>query len=355
MLMDRRPPPALIAAGVVALVTLGLGSYIAEAGNTIPNPATTPSTLGAAASTSPAPGPVAATSSGPASAAPADTTPVLGANPLTGIGPGGQVLAVKIDNVGEARDQQVGLNSADLVYVIQVEGGLSRYLAVFDSSSAPSRVGPVRSARQTDIPLLAACGDIGFAYSGAISGLLPELAVANLRTITPFTAPGQFSNGGSDPTYIDPREIFAAYPDLTQNRDVGFRFGAKPPGGQPDASVSVDMPAASFTFTVSGTRWLVSVDESPAMTLDQGPTSTDNVIVQHVQVVPGEFTDHNAAQPANEVFSETTGQGPADFYRDGMVWHGQWSKPADTSPTAYTVNGMPMELAPGRTWIVLDG
>ncbi|MBC3840585.1 DUF3048 domain-containing protein [Streptacidiphilus sp. 4-A2] len=79
-------------------------------------------------------------------------------NPLTGQGPGGHVIAVKIDNVGDAQFQQSGLNSADLVYVIQVEGGLSRYLVVFDSSHAPARVGPVRSARQTDIPLLAPYG-----------------------------------------------------------------------------------------------------------------------------------------------------------------------------------------------------
>src|ERR1700685_1249634 len=40
-------------------------------------------------------------------------------NPLTGQGTGGHVLATKIDNVGTARTEQSGLNSADLVYVIQ--------------------------------------------------------------------------------------------------------------------------------------------------------------------------------------------------------------------------------------------
>jgi hypothetical protein len=274
---------------------------------------------------------------------------------LTGIGTAGRVLAVKIDNVGTAQHEQTGLNSADLVYVIQVEGGLSRYLAVFDSAHAPARVGPVRSARQTDIPLLAAYGHIGLAYSGAISGLLPDLAAANLRNVTPANAPRLFSNGGSDPTYITPAEIFAGYPDLAQATDVGFRFGAAPTGGQAAASVTVSMPAASFTFTAAGNQWLVTVDGHPATTTDQGRTSTDNVIVQHVHLVPGKYTDHNAGHPDNEVFSQATGQGPADFYRDGKVWHGQWSKPTDTSPTAYTLNGTPMQLTPGRTWIVLDG
>ena len=276
-------------------------------------------------------------------------------NPLTGIGTAGRVIAVKVDNVGEAQFLHTGLNFADLVYVIQVEGGLSRYLAVFDSNHIPRAVGPVRSARQTDIPLLAPYGRVGLVYSGAIFGLLKPLSRANLQNITPLDAARLFSNSGSDPTFISPAAVFRAYPQLAQPNDLGFRFGAAPPGGQPSRSVAVSMPSASFAFTASGTRWLVSCDGSPAMTTDQGRVFADNVIIQHVNVVHGKFTDYNAAQPANEVFSQTTGHGAADFYRDGHVWHGQWSKPADGSPTAYTVNGAPFQLRPGRTWIVLLG
>ncbi|HET9168369.1 MAG TPA: DUF3048 domain-containing protein [Actinospica sp.] len=274
-------------------------------------------------------------------------------NPLTGIGTAGRVIAVKIDNVNEAKHQQAGLNSADLVYVIQVEGGLSRYLAVFDSDHSPPRVGPIRSARQTDIPLLAPFGRVGLVYTGAISGLLKDLARADLQNITPTDAGRLFSNGGNSPTYVSPATVFRTYPQLAEAADIGLRFGAMPSGGKPTGSVSVSMPSASFTFTASGARWLVSCDGSPTMTIDAGRAYADNVIVQHVNVVHGLYTDHNAAQPANEVFSETTGHGAADFYRDGKVWHGQWSKPTDTSPTAYTVNGAAFPLTPGRTWIVL--
>lgn len=292
--------------------------------------------------------------SGCSSDAPPPTPPPT--SPLTGQGTAGHVLAVKIDNVGAAQREQAGLNSADLVYVIQVEGGLSRYLAVFDSDHAPAQVGPVRSARQTDIPLLAPYGKVGLAYSGAISGLLPDLAAANLQNITPADAAKLFSNGGNSPTYIKPADVFAVYPDLAQAKDVGFRFGAAPGGGAPATSASASMPSASFAFTASGTHWLVSVDGRPAISTDQGRLTTDNVIIQHVQVVPGKYTDHNAGHPDNEVFSQTTGSGKADFYRDGKVWHGQWSKPSDTSPTQYTLaGGAPMLLTPGRTWIVLEG
>lgn len=200
-------------------------------------------------------------------------------NPLTGIGTAGQVLAVKIDNVGIAQSQQRGLNGADVVYVEQVEGGLSRYLAVYDSGHPPGQVGPVRSARQTDIPVLAAYGRVGFAYSGAIPGLLPDLARANLRDITP--ASGLFSNRGSSPTYISPGQIFSRYHDLAQAQDVGFRFGATMAGGTPVTSARAAMPAASFLFSRDGGRWRITVDGRPTS------LTTTNVIFEHVRVVPG--------------------------------------------------------------------
>lgn len=268
-----------------------------------------------------------------------------GPNPLTGIGTAGQVLAVKIDNVGAAKAQQEGLNGADVVYVEQVEGGLSRYLAIYDSNHAPDRVGPVRSARQTDIPILAAYGRAGFAYSGAISGLVPDLARADLTNITP--ASGLFSNGGVSPTYIRPSQVFSRYSGLAQAKDVGFRFGAEMPGGAPVTRVRATMPAASFSFVPDGPAWAITVDGRLTS------LTTSNVIVQHVQVVPGKYTDYNAGHPDNEVFTVTTGSGTADFCRDGRVWHGQWSKPTDTSPTRYTLNGSPMLLAPGETYVML--
>ena len=63
----------------------------------------------------------------------------------------GQVLAVKIDDTNMAHPQ-IGLEDADVVYIEQVEGGLTRLAAVF-SSTIPVRIGPVRSARISDIDL----------------------------------------------------------------------------------------------------------------------------------------------------------------------------------------------------------
>lgn len=275
-------------------------------------------------------------------------------NPLTGDArPAGKVLAVKIDNVGTTTQaQHAGLNSADIVYAIQVEGGLSRLMAIYDSNNAPASVGPVRSARETDLPILAAYGKVAFAYSGAARGFLPDLDKANLFNVSPSTY-GGFSNGGSSPTFINPADVFAKFPDAAVAPDIGLRFADAPntpPGGTPTNSFVVRMPAASFGFTWDGSKYLVSTDGRAAVTDGGERSTTTNVIVQHVNMVPGRFTDTNEA---NALFSVTTGSGNADVHRNGLVYHCTWNKPTDTSPTVYTCNGSQMTLQSGRTWIVL--
>ena len=83
-------------------------------------------------------------------------------------GPGktnGPVYAVKVDNTTKAHPQ-VGVSKADVVYIEQVEGGVTRLAAVY-SSTYPKLVGPVRSARITDIDLLRQYGTVGLIYSGS--------------------------------------------------------------------------------------------------------------------------------------------------------------------------------------------
>jgi len=96
-------------------------------------------------------------------------------------GTNGPILVVKIDDT-RAAHPQVGLEDADIIYIEQVEGGLTRLAAIF-SSKIPQRIGPVRSARISDIELLAQFGRVAFAYSGAQRKLLPVIASANLQDL----------------------------------------------------------------------------------------------------------------------------------------------------------------------------
>ena len=97
-------------------------------------------------------------------------------NSISGrVGADGPVLVVKIDDTSMAHPQ-IGLEDADLVYIEQVEGGSTRLAAVF-SSKIPTHIGPVRSARISDIELLAQYGRVGFAYSGAQSKMYHRLPI----------------------------------------------------------------------------------------------------------------------------------------------------------------------------------
>lgn len=261
-------------------------------------------------------------------------------NVMTGKpGHAGGVLAVKIDNVVPARPA-TGLESADLVYVIQVEGGLSRLMAVYDSNGMPPVIGPVRSARETDLRLLAQFNRPGFAYSGARSGLLPALRSAPLINRSPSQNGSRYYRSGNRSAphneYLHPRGLGGA-----KAKDIGLRFGAAPAGGIPDPSVTANMPAARFTFTWHGGRYDVSMDGT------RQPARADTVVVQDVRVGP------SPRGYKGSPYSETVGFGRAAVYRDGKRYACTWNRPTAKNGTAFRFNGKIMNFHPGRTWIVL--
>ena len=269
-------------------------------------------------------------------------------NPLDNIGTAGNTLAVKIDNVG-AHVQAIhqGLAQADIVYWIEVEGGQSRFLAMYDANHLPKLIGPVRSARQTDIPLLQQYGHLDFAYSGAISGLIPLLDKADLTNVTPFTDPGAFTNHAVDPTFIDPHQILGRFPSVPA-RSPGFVFGPAPSGGSALAAMTWHLPAASIGAHFNGSTYDIVVDGRP------GWSGTATVVVQHVSIVPGMFTDFNAGHPDNEVFTQSTGSGTADVLRDGKVWNVHWSRPDPAGGTMFTLaDGSAMAFATGPVLVVM--
>ncbi|MDH2392511.1 DUF3048 domain-containing protein [Streptomyces sp. HNM0663] len=277
-------------------------------------------------------------------------------SPFTGVtAEPGPVLAVKIDNVQAARPQ-TGLAAADIVYVEQVEAGLSRLLAVYSSEQPPS-VGPVRSARESDIELLRQFGRPALAYSGAQSALLPLIGDAPLYPVTPQDAPGAFVRDGDRAAphnlYVRPEQALEAAPEADQPRDIGFRFGPAPEGGRPLDEHTVEFPSARFTFTWSAEdeRWLVSMDGAPARDADGARLGAPTVVVQYVEVRGSEFQDRSGSVSP---YTETVGSGNALVLRDGRGHDARWSRPAADGGTAFTTpSGDRLNFARGPVWVVL--
>ncbi|MEV8585410.1 DUF3048 domain-containing protein [Streptomyces sp. NPDC051180] len=333
----RRPGRALTAL-LCAVTAAGLYGCSGSGPEPAPTPTATPTTPPTATPTAP------------------PTTTAPGRSPFTGLpARPAPVVAVKIDNVTAARPQ-TGLGAADLVYVEQVEGGVTRLLAVY-SSRLPDRVGPVRSARESDISLLRPFGEPVLAYSGAQSALQPLLRAAPLHPVTESTAPQVFLRSPERPAphnlYLRPGRALATDPGAANARDIGFRFGPAPAGGTAVESSTARFPAARYTFTWSAAdrAWRVAMDGREARATDTGPVRPATVVVQRVTVRPSAFHDRfGSVSP----YTETVGSGTAVVLRDGRAYEARWSRPtADSGTTFTTPAGAPLAFAPGQVWVVL--
>ena len=331
----RFPQPSLPRRAVLVLPLLG-----AAACSSRPSPSA--STPPASSST---PSPTIAPSSGRAPSPSASRAP---GDPLTG----GRVsrnavFAVKIENTAPARPQ-IGLDAADLVFVEQVEAGITRLIGIFHTSF-PSVVGPVRSARNTDAQLLPVFGRPGLVYSGANRLVQDQLRKASLVPI---------ERSDRDHRRVAPHNVMvdlkalAAQHRVGAVRDIGLRFG-------PAAGVWAKASAASSAAAIVG-HDSFRFDHGPhgytirwnAQTYNGGggPLTCDNVLVLHVRNHKDTHTTSNLS-----VVSDTVGEGDVDVYRDGKSVRGRWRRTRVSAPFSFTAGGSRVPLAPGRTWILLRG
>ena len=282
-------------------------------------------------------------------------------NSLSGrIGIDGPILVVKIDDTTAAHPQ-AGIEDADVVYIEQVEGGLTRLAAVF-SSKIPDVVGPVRSARISDIELLEQYGRVAFAYSGAQSKLLPVIAEANLENL------GAQRQGrdiyANDPTRVAPTAMMLQAKTLmgkaaaqgsviATSKKVGWSFGDSPETGTAISSVKVSWPTSSYdaTWSISERRWLLSnrgLPDLAASGIHLGPTT---FVIQLVSITPSEYHDKvGGATP----FSATVGNGKGFILRDGLAIAALWNRPTAEVGTSWTLpTGEEILFAPGQIWVAL--
>lgn len=275
-------------------------------------------------------------------------------------GQDGPILAVKIDDTVSARPQ-IGIDRADIVYIEQVEGGLTRLAAIF-SSEIPQLIGPIRSARISDIDILAQYGTVVFAYSGAQSKLLPVIAAANLHDYgAQRQSPTIYTRDDSrtSPTNMvlradllmekarDDKKVVAL------SKPAGWVFGDLNPGGVAITGAKISWPAASYEVTWSDvqSRWLISNKGVANMSASGGQHGPTTFLIQIVEISASEYGDKFGGVTP---YSKTVGSGRGFILRDGQYFAATWSRSDELSGTTWTDSaGANIPLARGQVWIAL--
>ncbi|SDE69573.1 Protein of unknown function [Blastococcus fimeti] len=292
--------------------------------------------------------------------------PVLVPWPLTGVEieapPQRPALAVKIENSVAARPQ-TGLNSADVVWEEVVEGGITRFVAVFHSN-VPPEIGPIRSVRPMDAAIAGPLHGL-FAFSGGGPDFVRAISNAGMQVLSQDAGADGFfrlsTRSAPHNVYADPAKFLAqADPEHLAPPAPEFQFA---PAGQPPTAVAMGAPAALVRLKLSGSGrpnwtwsapdngWLRAEGDTPATGADGARLRAANVVVLRVDVVNTAFRD-----PAGNPVPETrmVGGGEALVASGGSTIAATWSKASETAPVVLAgPGGAPVQLAPGNTWVEL--
>jgi len=294
-------------------------------------------------------------------AAPTTTHPSGPPCPLTGApAPSGSVpqrpaLAIKVDNYPEARPQS-GLDDADIVFEEPVEGGITRFVAVFQCQEASS-VGPIRSARAVDAQILDQLSDPVFIHAGGIEPVLAILQESPLKDFNILDLPSitQINSSRVAPysTYTSTHDGWSLDPSDTTPPSPLFTYSPNPPTGTAVSSVHIPFSGTSdvtWTWNASTSKWMLTYSGQAAMLADGNQISTTNIVVQMVNVTYGPWAENSSG--ALEVQSQMTGSGQLYVFRNGEEVSGTWKRSSLTSPaTLMGSDGSIIALSPGPTWV----
>ena len=288
-------------------------------------------------------------------------------SPLTGRAlsagrPANPVFVVKIENT-DGGAPQYGLDKADMVMEELVEGGLTR-LAAFYYSNLPSKVGHVRSLRDTDIGIAAPVGGQVVASGGA-AGTYRRVEGAG---ITVFSEDGGAPGFSSDPAKVRPYNRLIDLKTVAKKAKPSKILGpylpwtpAKSTTKTPAPSDGTGTPApkkatrASVRFSTStATSWKLSGNtwqRTNGHAASGQDFKANTMIVMFCRVGDAGYTDP-AGNPVPETKFE--GKGRAMVFRGNTVTEVEWHKPSlEESITFSTKDGKPYTIDPGNVFFEL--
>ncbi len=284
------------------------------------------------------------------------TTVKIPIAPLTGaLDPGGAAasrpaLSIKVENTSMARPQ-ANIDQADVVYEEEVEGGITRFVTIWNST-VPDTVGPVRSVRAEDPDIVWPLGGI-FAYSGGAQVNVDAINAAPVKAVDESSAgAGMERNAAGQPPRDVPHNLYAHPQALF---DLGGTpvpapalFTYLPPEtlitGPGVLGMHVNFDSGydvQWDWDAASKTWLRSQDGQPFVSSAGARVQPTNVVVQYTPY-------------AGDAEGQTVGEGDVWIFTDGVVRVGRWVRPDKAKPATYVdAAGQPILLKPGRTWVEL--
>jgi len=270
----------------------------------------------------------------------------------------GQTIAVIIENYTLIRDQQIGIEDAAIVYESPTEGGITRFLALYDGEPV-EKVGPVRSARPYFISW-ASEYRAGFVHVGG-----SPASMANLRSNFRIFNIDEFADSRTvwrDYRYLSPHNAYTSTNKILQrlNEKKYYhpvnvkRFPFKGPDEE-----SGDIKIITIDFSIPSYEVKYEYDpDSYRYNRYNGNKPHHNIRPANIIV---QFVDTQVLDAEGRLRIQTNGTGKAMVFRDGKVIEGTWEKdssinrpdqPMDQSFTKFfDKNGNEIELNRGQTWI----
>jgi hypothetical protein len=289
---------------------------------------------------------------------PPPVCPLTGAPPASGSVPQLPALAVKVDNYPDARPQS-GLDKADIVFEEPVEGGITRYVAIFQCQQAPL-VGPIRSARNIDIGILGQFGQPLLVSVGGIQPVLDNIAASPIKEFDLRTN-GSIVQNLPDryapyDTYSSTQSMWLLDPSDTAAPAPVFSYSPSPTSGSPVQSFSIAFSTGLvvWTYDPQSGQFLRSYGTMPDKLADGIQNSASNVIVQYVSLTYGPWLENDVGglEVQANLYQDASGQ--AEVFRNGVQINGTWQRNSLGEPTQYLTSiGTPIAMAPGPTWVEL--
>lgn len=263
------------------------------------------------------------------------------------------VTAIMIENSPDARPQS-GLNQAGVVFEAVAEGGITRFLALYQES-APGLVGPVRSLRPYYVDWLAAF-NASVAHVGGSAKALSEVRNGSYRDID------QFFNAGSYWRASDryaPHNVYTNFEKLDalnaskgykHSEFTGFARKADEPSSAPNATaIQVNISGALYNSTYAyekdSNSYVRSQGGEPHLDREEGQIKPKVVVVLKMKEI-------TVMEDGYRQSLESVGSGEAWIFQDGVVTHANWHKPTRSAQITFTNDaGAAVKLNAGRTWL----